>query len=97
MKPAGGAKGANSNGASGTAKDSAATNDSFNKHYNKELKVAEGRSPLVSPFRTLFRAFRGNPARASRAERECPDLHIEGTVRQCLAASAESARRVGRR
>ena len=46
VKNAGGAKGAaGANGGAGQGAGNA--NDSFNKHYNKELKVSEGRYPVV--------------------------------------------------
>lgn len=56
VKPAGGSKGSNLNGATGSA---ANANDSFNKHYNKELKVSEGTYinqliPLKDPNFSLF-------------------------------------------
>ena len=40
VKPAGGSKG---NSVGGSAAKDASSSDSFNKHYNKELKVAEGK------------------------------------------------------
>ena len=40
VKPAGGSKG---NSIGGSAAKDASSSDSFNKHYNKELKVAEGK------------------------------------------------------
>ena len=41
MKAAGAGKGANA--AAGSEANGAAGTDSFNKHYNKELKVSEGK------------------------------------------------------
>ena len=79
VKPSAAAKGNGANGGSGT-KDTS-INDSFNKHYNKELKVSEGNeSCKIVSHKLVCGIDRRDSACATWIKRECPHLYLKRIV-----------------
>jgi hypothetical protein len=64
-----------------------AESDAFNRHYNKELKVSEGKwSRLIC---------RRDTTCAPRTERKRIAVHLKRSVRECTAITLKSPRGVG--